>query len=242
MKLKAFGVILVIAAFTAVIAGCVAPTPVAPSVASTTSDQAAAGQSILGNVVYGSEPMAGARVDLRLPDWNATQNPDSTVASATAGTDGRYVIENPPVGDYSLVAVWPDGEDSEGGWPAVQISAGQVITDQMLRLMGRVDLLEPTSGEQINTNTPTLRWNPYADAAQYRVMIIDAGTTELVFDLVMPDTRLVAPPLPRERTYTWVVSAQDANGIDLAAADSIFTVAAPTTGQAPGKPAMASLP
>ena len=128
MKLKAFGVILVIAAFTAVIAGCVAPTPVAPSVASTTSDQAAAGLSIFGNVVYGSEPMAGARVDLRLPDWNATQNPDSTVASATVGADGRYVIENSPVGDYSLVAVWPDGEDSEGGWPAVQISAGRQMT------------------------------------------------------------------------------------------------------------------
>lgn len=42
-------------------------------------------------------------------------------------------------------------------------------------------MIEPAAGAVLE-GTPSLRWKPLAGALIYRVMVIDAGTTELLVD------------------------------------------------------------
>jgi hypothetical protein len=62
--------------------------------------------------------------------------------------------------------------------------------------IGTVQLLEPAPNAQID-GSPTLRWAKVPDAAQYKLVIMDAATTQIAFDLVFTDTSeivLVIPP------------------------------------------------
>ena len=115
----------------------------------------------------------------------------------------------------------------EGGWPAVTIEAGQSITDLVVPLERALTLIEPAADGLTNA-VPVLRWAPFAEVKPtdgYRVLLIDAGTTELLLDTTLSQTELTAPVLAPGRSYTWVVNAYGANDILLAAGERAFTVA-----------------
>jgi hypothetical protein len=197
------------------LAACV-PVPEPPS--------APAGSLISGVVTYGGQPVSGARVALQLPGWQTSSS--APVAEAIAGADGAYTLTNVPPGDYSLIGHFPDSEVDSGGWPAVTIAAGQTITDAVIPLEHHLKLLEPVLGAQ-TTATPTLRWEPFAEATGgYRVLLIDAGTTELILNVTLMETNITAPPLTPGRTYTWVVNAYAADNVLLASGEGAFGVAA----------------
>jgi hypothetical protein len=211
--------------------GCVVPT--APSVGQPAATPAAAdtplpaatqatGRSISGQVLWGQKPVPQAQVELRTPGWVVTQDP--ALASTVADVTGHYVLENPPVGDYTLVGIFPDGEPDQGGWTPVVISAGEALTGTNVILERELRLLEPTSGAE-EIATPTLRWESFPGVTRYRVWVVDAGTTELVIDHVTEETSLaVESPLKAGQTYTWVVNGIDAVGTTLASLTSEFRV------------------
>ncbi len=203
--------------FSALLGACVPVPNQAPS---------ATGARLSGVVTYGGQPAAGARVTLRSPGWQADPA-GMTVAAATAGPDGIFVMENPPAGDFSVIGVFPDGEEDQGGWPPVTIAPGQSITDLVVPLERALTLVEPAA-DCLTNAVPVLRWAPFAGVKPtdgYRVLLIDAGTTELLLDQTLSQTELAAPVLSPGRSYTWVVNAYGPNDILLAAGERAFTVA-----------------
>jgi hypothetical protein len=179
--------------------------------------------SLSGIATYGGQPAPGAKITLRIPGWQADPT-GMTVAEATTGADGRFAFENPPVGEYSIVGFFADGEQDSGGWPLVIIEEGREIADVTVPLERALALLQPASGAQ-TASAPTLAWEPFAEAlGGYRLLLIDAGTTEMVLDALFAETTVSAPSLTPGRTYTWVVQALGGDNVLLAESASEFTV------------------
>jgi len=177
-----------------------------------------------GSVTFGTVPVAGARVELRQPDWRSNPQPPS--AFAVTDAQGQFTLENPPSGEFVLIGVFPDGEEDEGGWPNVIIEPGQRVTGIEVPLERGLDLLEPASGEVL-AETPTLRWNEYSGAGHYRVWVIDAGTTEILEDEITfaPQLEITAKLQPGQ-TYRWVVNALDSRGMLVASGTREFRLSA----------------
>lgn len=180
--------------------------------------------SVSGVVLWGNEPVAAAVVELRAPDWRETGD-ETAAARVTTGAAGQFLLAAVPAGEYSVVALWPDGAPSAGGTPAVVLEPGQAVHDLTLQLEQPLTLLEPDTGVPVAT-LPTIRWEPLDDRDTYRVWIIDRGTTELLVDAVVTGDRLdVAEPLETSRDYTLVVSALGDGDTTLANATVHFTTA-----------------
>lgn len=181
---------------------------------------APAGTRVSGRVLWAGEPVSGATVELRSGAW-ATAAAE-VLARTVADGNGDYVLENPPVGEYGLVAGWPDGGANRAAVTPVQITAGAELTGVDVYLARELDLIEPASGATVTT-TPTLRWQPFPAVDHYRVWVIDAGTTELMVDQLVSTTSLtVTEPLQQDTTYTWLVQALTADGVLLAELENTF--------------------
>jgi hypothetical protein len=184
--------------------------------------------SISGRVLWGEGPVAGAVVELRAPDWRVTGD-ETAAGRVTAGAAGQFLLAAVAPGEYSVVAVWPDGTPSAGGTPAVVLEPGQSVHDLTLRLERPLTLLEPDTGQPVPT-LPTIRWEPLDDLDTYRVWIIDRGTTELLVDEVVSGDRLdVIDQLATGTDYTLVVSALGPGDEPLASATADFTTDAVAT-------------
>jgi hypothetical protein len=168
---------------------------------------------VFGVVLYGGEPVAGARVDLRLPDWQTA--PDPLVASTLSGPDGRFLFSLPPIGDWAVVALFPDGELDALGWSSMRLTEGSAPPELVIELQRALPLTRPRPGEEVPTRT-TLAWEAHPGATRYHVVVTDAGTTAAVVDRTTPETRLDLAGLTPDRTYDWSVEALDAAGHSLA--------------------------
>ena len=169
----------------------------------------ATGGSLMGQVLIGTTLAAGLHVQLQRFDDKA--NGYVEVAQAEANDSGQFALQNPPVGDYILVGFWPDGQPSVLRTP-VHIEAGQAITDAVVKLVKTLQIVEPIPGAQTDA-TPILRWNSILGITQYRVLVIDAGTTEPMLDQIVKETSLaIKTPLKSGRTYDWVVNAEPRQG------------------------------
>jgi hypothetical protein len=202
-----------------------------------------AGGRIAGTVLWGTTPVPGAQVELRTGAW--ATNIEAATATALADAAGQFVLENVPVGEYGLVALWPDGGANTAPVTPVQVLTDAERTGIDVYLSKELELLEPVSGAEVSA-TPTLRWSGLPEVATYQLWIIDAGTTELVFDLVITDTsqapQIVAPPLTPGRTYQWVVNGLQTQTADTSAANLLaslrgeFTVKASDASAPPTAP------
>jgi hypothetical protein len=165
-------------------------------------------------------PVPAARVELRTGAWATAAA--GVVTSTIADAAGNFRLENVPVGEYGLVAVWPDGGANMAAVTPVQLSPGAVLTDVTIYLARELDLLAPASGATVD-EPPTLRWVAFPKAVHYRVWVIDAGTTELLVDETVNTTQLaVLRPLKANTTYTWLVQALAADGSLLAELKNTF--------------------
>lgn len=234
MHRSRYMLLLVVVLVFAGIVGCAASPPQGgqplPTAAVTESTGATA-TSITGRVVWGAEPLPGARVELRTADWRA--NPDAVLASTVAEASGEYVLHDAPsCDDCLLFAITPDGSGGRQMPTPVRLTAGQSLTGVDVYLVQDLELLEPASDAEVEP-TPTLHWAALPEASGYRVFVIDAGTTELMLDTAVAATSLmIAAPLEPGRTYEWVVNALAAGGDDtrpLASGSRRFKV-----GDAPG--------
>lgn len=197
------------------------PTDLLPSEA---TPPAATGKSLAGRVVRGTSPAPGARVELRKVDWRVDPSKNNVVASAVADANGQFVIENPPVGEYSLCAVWPNGEEHQGATPVVNIAAGQSLTNLTVRLEMMLPVVEPKTGDDVS-GMPHLAWKGFSGVVQYRVWVIDATTAEFVLDEIITGTGLaLQTPLKAGRTYRWGVSVYAQDKTELVTFKSWFRI------------------
>jgi hypothetical protein len=202
---------------------------------------AGAGATLAGTIRYAGKPLGGARIELRPLGWATTGA--APVASAVADANGMFTLPNPPVGDWSVVGFFPDGEVDAGGWPPVSIAEGQAVLGFVVPLERKLILLAPIAG-QAASETPTLSWQPATDAVSYRVWVIDAGTTEMALDQATSATSVVVPSALAPTTYQWVVNALDAAGELVATGSETFQVggAASATPALPGPADVNGLP
>ena len=234
MNDKKLSLTIVVVGLSALAASCTGvpaiptpPTPqptanTVPTVSTTQTASAPTGEFVSGIITFAGEPLPGARAELRVPGWQTNAVP--AVASAVAGPDGVYQMEHPPVGDYSMIGIFPDGQIDAAAYPPVVITAGQTITGIDITLEKALTLVAPAAGAQVEV-TPTLRWKGMPEAAKYRVWVVDAGTTELLLDQTVTDTALVVTAsLAPGRTYDWVVNAFTAKDISVGALTSRFAV------------------
>ena len=204
-----------------------APT-VTPEVFMPATMVAPKGPMVSGRVLWGAAQVAGARVELRTGAW-ADSNASQVIAVAFADDTGTYQLEAPPAGgEFGLVAVWPDGGANPAPVTPVRVTAGQTPAQIDVYLAKELKMLEPASGAEVSP-TPTLRWEGQANVAQYRVLVIDAGTTAAALDQVTADANLtVSAPLIAGRTYQWVVNGLTDDNHLLASLKGEFKVAAQT--------------
>lgn len=187
------------------------------------SQPADAGSNIHGQVMWGTQPVAGAAVELRDGAW-ATDSA-TVLRQTTADASGLFTLTGAPMGDYGLVARWPDGGANMAAVTPVQIAAGEDLTDVTVWLAKEIGLIEPISGAVVE-GAPLLRWQPLAEASHYRVMVIDAGTTELVIDEQTEEADfIVTAALTPGRTYQWLAQGLGEDGVLLGEVESTFTVA-----------------
>ena len=200
----------------------VRPPPAPPPTARTPGPTPTAyAGDVFGVVVHGGAPVPGARVDLRLPDWQTA--PDPLVASTLAGPDGRFLFRLPPIGAWAVVALFPDGEMDALGWSSTRLEEGSAPPELVVELQRGLPLTRPRPGEEVPTRT-TLAWEAHPGASRYRVVVTDAATTAAVVDRTTPGTRLDLAGLTPDRTYDWSVEAIDAAGHTLAYGASRFVV------------------
>lgn len=173
------------------------------------ADPTTTGKLLSGVVTYAGQPVPNARVELREPGWIISQAP--ALVAVQADEQGAFSIANPPLGDFSVVGIFPDGEVDSGGWPAVVIEPGQEITDVVVPLERALILVSPTSGEVVDAS-PTLVWQAADGATQYSLWVVHAGTTELMVNQVVPDSTVTITRTLEAATYTWVVNALNAAG------------------------------
>lgn len=182
--------------------------------------QADTGSSIRGQVLWGMQPVPAAAVELRDGPW-ALDSAD-VLRHTTADASGTFTITAAPAGAYGLVARWPGGGANMAAVTPVQITAGENLINVTVRLAKEIPLVEPTSGAVV-ARAPILRWQPLAGTLLYRVMVIDAGTTELLVDERTEQTEFeVTAPLTPGRTYQWLVQGLGEDDVLLGELDSIF--------------------
>lgn len=218
-QLSLFGLLLVV--ITACAPLLVAPANPTDADVSAPADPSATGKLLAGVVTYAGQPVPNARVELREPGWILSQAP--ALVAVQADEQGAFSFANPPVGDWSVVGIFPDGEVDSGGWPAMVIEPGQEISDVVVPLERALILVSPTSGEIVDAS-PTLVWQAADDATQYSHWVVHAGTTELMVNQIVPDSTVTITRTLQPATYTWVVNALNATGDIVASGDGIFTV------------------
>lgn len=192
-------------------------------VSSETPGSTTQGGLFAGAVRHAGQPVANGRVELRELGWATNRTP--AVATAYADSQGNFSLAGPPVGDFSVIGYFADGEVDAGGWPPVSIQAGQQIRGFIVPLERKMILLSPIAGSTASA-TPALRWNPSTEAARYRVLIIDAGTTAVLLDRTLEETSIQVSQALEPGEYQWVVNGLDADGQLVATGQETFKVKA----------------
>jgi hypothetical protein len=225
-RIKVHRFFLMVAIF--ILASCqalpVGPAPTPSPEIFISLEEAGAGPTIHGQVLWGAQLVPGAVVELRDGAW--ASDSATVLGETTADASGLFTMTAAPVGEYGLVALWPDGSANMAAVTPVEITAGEDLTDVRVWLAKEMRLLEPSSGALVE-GAPTLRWQPLEGASHYRVMVIDAGTTELVADEQIEEVEFtVTAALTPGRSYQWLAQGLDEDGMLLGEVDSTFTVAA----------------
>lgn len=174
-----------------------------------------------GTVMHAGQPVPNGRVELRSLGWAANKTP--AVATIQADDQGRFSLPNPPLGDFSVIGFFADGEMDAGGWPPITIQAGRQIQGFVVPIERKLVQLAPIADAPAPMPL-TLTWHPADEATQYQVWVIDAGTTEIMLDKTTAETTLAGPPDLKPGAYQWVVNALNAEGQVVAMGQETFTI------------------
>ena len=172
------------------------------------------GLRVTGRVLWGSDPVAGATIELK-ERGSYYQHP-VLVQTSTDG-EGRFTLESPPAGAYQIYAVSPSDEYWSWTGRSIDIPADAAVDSGIFYLKRRLQLLEPADGGTVSTNTPTLRWQGFPGATRYHVDLFVDATGDPVLRQDTPDTSLtISTPLVSGVRYQWSVEAYDSEGTAIA--------------------------
>ena len=115
-----------------------------------------------------------------------------------------------PRATSAFSAYFPDGEMDAGGWPPVSIARRP--GDNRLRRAARTPPDAPFAHRRRAAShcVTCVDLESIAEAAQYRVWVIDAGTTEMMLDQTTTDTSVVVTKSLKPGVYQWVVNGLNA--------------------------------
>ncbi len=184
--------------------------------------------SITGSVKWNGSPVPGATVQLKAAGDYSTQ---PVLASATAGSDGSFVIANAPAGSFTLYAVSPSSDYWSWSATSITVVAGQTNNAGTLTLSKILQLSSPANNATGVSLTPTLQWVAFSGATSYQVGVFDNSTGASVFTQTTTGTQAtISPALTGGHNYQWSVYANNASGqIAYFSAWSFTTLAATTT-------------
>ena len=184
--------------------------------------------SITGSVKWNGSPVPGATVQLKAAGDYSTQ---PVLASATAGSDGSFVITNAPAGSFTLYAVSPSSDYWSWSATSITVVAGQTNNAGTLTLSKILQLSSPANNATGVSLTPTLQWVAFSGATSYQVGVFDNSTGASVFTQTTTGTQAtISPALTGGHNYQWSVYANNASGqIAYFSAWSFTTLAATTT-------------
>lgn len=175
-----------------------------------------------GRVLFDEKPAAGIVVQL-CEKISFISGCSGKTYTAKTDADGNYTIDKVPPGGYSLAVrifntdgfVYPtDGLISATKY---EITAGETLDIRATNLF-KTDLqtVSPKAGEVIKTGAPKLTWKAYPSAATYEISLGSMGSGGETQSLTTASTS-IAPETPLlNGSYSWTVTARNANGIKLA--------------------------
>ena len=185
-------------------------------------DAPAAGMSsAYGRIYWNDEPVAGTEVKL-CNEVVMVSGCDATEFSTTTDNDGIYILKDVTSGEYVIMVKVP----SSDYWVYVTSNFGisaekqefkaDVTQDFGVQSIIRFDVqvTSPQNEAQLTDARPVLDWEDYPGAASYEVYVSpDQGTS--TSDTVKESTYTVPADL-LNCTYSWKISALNANGQELA--------------------------
>ena len=185
-----------------------------------------------GQVLFNGKGAANIEVKL-CEDFSTRAGCRGTTFGAVTDAGGNYLVKEVPPGDYGLmVEIFQTGKylfPKAGAFGAdkFRLEAGKTLPIRDVNLW-KLDLrpLAPANGAKVNSDKPTLSWQSYPDAAQYKVSLrARSGTMKSQF--FKTDTTSITPPKPLHNgPHTWTITAYNDDGIQLAITPQVarFTV------------------
>lgn len=152
--------------------------------------------ALQGQVRWWTTPLPDVAVEIR-------QHPNSPVlAQAVTDEDGRFVIEDPPIGH---VAIWTDVPNEEYSeqflWQQIHLGMNKIVIQVTKTVFTGL-----SAGETPGTN-PTLSWPNFPDATEYCVYLMREGN-QVIRECVAGTSWMVTEDLEAEREYCWYIQAK----------------------------------
>ena len=147
--------------------------------------------------------------------------------STSTDETGTYLFTDINPGEYGLVAHALDADRwlyvTTGLGPGARkysVAPGQVlyVGDQHI-YKADLKLITPDDEGQVDTATPILSWEPYADAAYYELYLAPENGDALLVSHRVDDSQFALGSALLTCKYTWVVEAFNAQEIKIAESD-----------------------
>ena len=212
----------------------VSPSQSAPANRVDLSDQprARGTASAVGQVLYNGKGAANIEVKL-CEDFSTRDGCRGATFGAVTDANGDYLVKNVPPGDYGMmVAIFETGQylfPKSGAFRTAKftLKAGETLPIREVNLW-KLDLrpLAPANNSEVDSDKPTLSWQAYPDAAQYKISLrARSGTMKSQF--FKTDKTSITPPQPLHNgLHTWTLTAYNGDGVQLAVTPRVaqFTV------------------
>ncbi len=141
----------------------------------------------------------------------------------------------PPVVAFSqfttdtVVSVEPGLQPGSYSWTVRALADNDAVlaeSNRVFRVKDAITLRYPPTEEAVDPS-PILQWEPFADAVDYHVVVLDddAYPPEVIIDQVVTEPMLAVEPPLAPGHYSWTVWAFDKNDVLVAELTSSFIVA-----------------
>jgi hypothetical protein len=149
-----------------------------------------------GQVLWWTTPLTNVHVEIR-------QHPNSAVlAQAVTDEEGRFVIEDPPIGHVAIWTYVPNEEYSDQFfWHQIQPGVTEVVLQVTKTVFAGLSVGGTPS------TTPTLSWPSFPDATEYCVYLMREGN-QVIHECVAGTTWSVTEDLESGKEYCGFIQAK----------------------------------
>jgi hypothetical protein len=181
--------------------------------------------NVYGRFLWRGVPVAGVEVQLN----GLSQEAGRISEERTSNEVGVFYFLNIPIGEqFDLIARLPEdsmpealvGQGVSPDWIVLDLESGESISLGDIHILeGGLTLRSPQRGASITSETVTLEWDSYPDAASYRVELRQYPGDYVSESYETSETTLEIPVPPLACLYGWDVTALDDRGEPYARSD-----------------------